>query len=72
MLDMNAAYPEKAGAEYFWDRIVTGGVILSDDYGHSRPNGGVIVQKRAFDDFAESKGGEVLTLPTGHGLVVKP
>src|SRR5262249_29377780 len=32
-LDMNCAMPEQRALEYFWDRIVPGGIILHDDYG---------------------------------------
>ncbi len=72
MLDLNVAAPERAAAEFFWDRIVPGGIILSDDYGHSRSGVGFIGQKIAFDEFARSKGVSVLTIPTGHGLILKP
>jgi hypothetical protein len=72
MLDMNVALPERAAAEYFWDRVVSGGIIISDDYGHSRPGAGFYGQKLAFDEFARLKNVEVLTIPTGHGLIIKP
>ena len=72
MLDMNAAAPERAAAEFFWERIVKGGLIVSDDYGHSHVGKGYYAQKVAFDNFARSKGVPVLSLPTGHGLIVKP
>jgi O-methyltransferase len=72
MLDLNVAAPERAAAEFFWDRIVPGGIILSDDYGHSRKGVGYYGQKLAFDEFARSKGLSVLTIPTGHGLIIKP
>lgn len=71
MLDMNCALPEKAAAEYLWDKVVPGGIVISDDYGHSRAGAGFIEQKRAFDEFANSKNLEVLTLPTGHGVLIK-
>jgi hypothetical protein len=51
--------------------VVPGGLILSDDYGHGRAGEGFYAQKLAFDAFAKSKGIEVLTLPTGHGLIIK-
>jgi O-methyltransferase len=67
-LDMNCAPPEIAAAEYFWDKLVTGGVILLDDYNWV----GYEPQKRAFDDFGARKGVEVLNLPTGQGMILKP
>ena len=33
-IDMNNAFPEIAAAEYFWDKVVSGAVMLLDDYGH--------------------------------------
>lgn len=66
-LDMNCAAPEIAAAEFFWDKMLSGAVIVLDDYGYS----GYIPQKRAFDDFASRKGVQVLSLPTGQGLIFK-
>lgn len=67
-IDMNCVYPEISAAEYFWRKIISGGVILLDDYGFDKH----INQKEAFDDFAEKRGIEVLSLPTGQGLIFKP
>jgi hypothetical protein len=67
-LDMNCTPPELAAAEYFWDRIVPGGMILLDDYGFVSYED----QKLGFDDFAAKHGVEILALPTGQGLMIKP
>jgi predicted O-methyltransferase YrrM len=67
-IDMNCVMPEIAAAEYLWDRIVSGGVILLDDYGWQ----GAIAQKRAFDEFAQKRNTLVLPLPTGQGVILKP
>lgn len=67
-LDMNCAGPEIDAAEFFWPRMVSGAVMLLDDYGWL----GHAVQKRAFDDFAARKGVPLLCLPTGQGIIVKP
>ena len=66
-IDMNCAAPEIAAAEYFWDKLVPGGIVLLDDYGW--PNH--IVQKRAFDEFAARRGARILGLPTGQGMIIK-
>ncbi len=66
-LDMNCAKPELAAAEYFWSRIVPGGMILLDDYGFVSYED----QKRGFDSFAKKHGLEILALPTGQGLLIK-
>lgn len=67
-LDMNAAVPEIAAAEYFWPRMSSGAVIVLDDYGWPFHE----VQKREFDDFAAHRGVQVLPMPTGQGLIFKP
>lgn len=67
-LDMNCAAPEIAAAEYFWDKLVPGAVIVLDDYGWQKHD----EQQPAFDRFAREKGVMVLLLPTGQGLIFKP
>jgi O-methyltransferase len=67
-LDMNNAKPEIAAAEYFWDKLVSGAVMILDDYGFPAH----IFQKKAFDEFAEKKGVQILSLPTGQGIIFKP
>jgi hypothetical protein len=67
-IDMNNVTPEIAAAEYFWDRLVPGAMVLLDDYGFVSYE----EQKRGFDRFARDRGVEVLALPTGQGLIVKP
>ncbi len=66
-LDMNAVGPEIASIEYFWPKITAGGVIVLDDYN----NIGHEPQKRGFDDFCRNHGKQVLSLPTGQGLIFK-
>lgn len=67
-IGMNCVKPEIAAAEFFWDRLVRGAIMLLDDYGWALH----IHQKHAFDQFALSKGVQVLSLPTGQGLILKP
>jgi hypothetical protein len=66
-IDMNNLVPEIAALEYFWDKVVKGGVIILDDYGFPIH----IEQKKAFDKFAAEKKHEILSLPTGQGLILK-
>jgi O-methyltransferase len=68
-IDMNCAEPEIAAAEFFWDKISAGGVIVLDDYCYSEHYD---VQNKAFDEFARGRNIEVLALPTGQGLIFKP
>jgi hypothetical protein len=66
-IDMNCVEPEIAAANYFWEKIVPGGVIILDDYGFNLH----IEQKIAFDKFALDKGVQILQLPTGQGVIFK-
>lgn len=67
-LDMNVVKPEIAASEYLWDRLLPGAAIVLDDYNWI----GYEVQKAGFDRFARERGVEVLSLPTGQGLMFKP
>jgi hypothetical protein len=66
-IDMNCAYPECAAFEYFWNRLSPGAIVLLDDYAYH----GTECQAEAIDAVAQSLGFNVLSLPTGQGLVVK-
>jgi O-methyltransferase len=66
-IDMNLAYPEKCALEFFWPKLLTGAVIVLDDYAWVN----CYEQKAIHDAFARSRGTEVLTLPTGQGLLIK-
>lgn len=68
-VDMNCVQPEIDALEFFWDKIVSGGLIILDDYGYANVTND---QKRAHDEFARSKNVEILTLPTCQGLLIKP
>lgn len=66
-LDMNSAAPECAALEFFWPLLSARGLILLDDYAyfHSNPQGD------ALDILARRLGIEILSLPTGQGLILK-
>jgi len=66
-LDMNNADAEIAAAEYFWDRMVGGSVILLDDYGHPS----CIYHRKKFDEFCKKRNVQVLSLPNGQGLIFR-
>ena len=67
-IDMNNATPEIAAAEYYWDRLVSGAIMILDDYAwKTHP-----VQKREFDKFADRKDVQILSMPTGQGFIFKP
>ncbi|HEV2694093.1 MAG TPA: TylF/MycF/NovP-related O-methyltransferase [Verrucomicrobiae bacterium] len=67
-IDMNCAMPEKAALEFFYPKLVSGGVVVFDDYGHR----GHDLQKQLADSVAANFGNTILTLPTGQGLLLKP
>ncbi|PQJ10750.1 hypothetical protein CJD36_012325 [Flavipsychrobacter stenotrophus] len=66
-VDMNCVQPEADTLNYFWDKMAPGGIIILDDYGNVTNE-----QKKAHDEFARSKGVEVLSLPTCQGIIIKP
>ena len=68
-IDMNCVQPEVDALEFFWDKMVSGGVIVLDDYGYANASHD---QKQAHDRFAASKNVQILTLPTCQGLLIKP
>ncbi|MDT5093603.1 MAG: O-methyltransferase [Mycobacterium sp.] len=67
-IDMNIALPERAAMEHFWPKLTSGAIVVLDDYGWN----GMHEQKETHDEFAASQGCEILTLPTGQGLLIKP
>jgi len=67
-VDMNLVFPEIAALEFFWERLVPGGIVVLDDYafaGH-RP------QHEAVDAFAVRRNVPVYSSPTGQGLILRP
>lgn len=66
-MDLNAAAPTLCALEYAYVRLVTGGVILFDDYGWYRYSD----QRKVIERFFAEQLEEVIALPTGQGLLVK-
>lgn len=66
-LDMNIAYPERKAIEYFWPMLTPGAMVVLDDYGWVDYE----EQRHTMDEFAGKVGVEILTLPTGQGIMVK-
>ena len=67
-IDMNNANAEIAAIDHLWDKLVFGGVIVLDDYAYGEE---FIEQKIAWDKFAKLNNFDILTLPTGQGLIIK-
>jgi hypothetical protein len=66
-IDLNCSSPEVAALEFFWDRLVTGALVLLDDYAFY----GYREQKVAMDALADRLGTMVASLPTGQGLLIR-
>lgn len=67
-LDMNCTAPEIAAIRYFWNRLTPGAFVVLDDYAYS----GYEEQYEAFNRFAAEQGVEIVSLPTGQGLLLRP
>lgn len=66
-IDLNSAAPEILCMQHLWEKVVKGGIIIFDDYGFP----GCIEQRNAHNSFALQKSHEILSLPTGQGLLIK-
>jgi hypothetical protein len=66
-IDMNSAAPECAALEYFWPKLSPGAIVLFDDYARREyPE-----LREALDPTARKLGANVLSLPTGQGMIVR-
>jgi O-methyltransferase len=63
-IDLNSAVAEKAALDVLKSKLVSGAIVLFDDYGGF----GGENQAKVHEHFAESMGGRLLTLPTGQAL----
>ena len=66
-IDLNSAKPTLAVLEYFYNKILPGGVILFDDYGSSYYE----ETKKIVDIFFETKKGAIFPLPTSQTVYFK-
>jgi len=67
-IDVDLYQPTYDCLEFFYERMVPGGIILCDDYGSSKCPGA----KKAFDKFVSDKIElTVIHLPTGQGFIIK-
>ena len=66
-IDMNCAMPEQKTLEFFWDRLSVGAVVLLDDYSYY----GHDCQRDAIDAAARYRGADILSLPTGQGVIIR-
>jgi O-methyltransferase len=66
-IDLNAAQPEVAAMQILIPQLVPGGIIILDDYGFPETT----ESRVAHDLLANKLGYEILSLPTGQGLIIK-
>ncbi|MCP4380698.1 MAG: methyltransferase [Hyphomicrobiales bacterium] len=66
-IDMNSSAAEIAALDVLFDRVVSGGIIVFDDYGWR----GYRAQQLAEDEWVGKRGQRILELPSGQGLLVK-
>jgi len=66
-IDLNSPAAEIAALEHLFDRVVSGGYIVFDDYGWKQFK----KQRDAENKFMAERGHFILELPTGQGLVIK-
>jgi len=64
LIDLNSAKATLSSLEFFFPRLVSGGIILFDDYGWI----GYKDTKRVIDKFFYDKPGIILKLPTGQAI----
>jgi len=67
-LDLNSAEPERLVLDTLWPRMVRGGVVLHDDYGHR----GFEAQRKMIDAHCTLNNIMPLVMPTGQALFIKP
>jgi len=65
-IDMNGAVAERAALEYFYDKMVPGGIIYFDDYGWDYPE-----LRATVDEFFLNKQEKLLHFPSGNSIVIK-
>lgn len=66
-IDLNSPAAEIGALELLFERMVSGAILVFDDYGWKQ----FYKQKEAEDEFMDRLGYKILELPTGQGMVVK-
>jgi hypothetical protein len=66
-IDVDLYQPTRDSLEFFYPRLVAGGIIVMDDYGFLTCPGAKI----AADEFSQAVGVQVLHLPTGQGVIIR-
>jgi hypothetical protein len=66
-IDLNSAIPTMAALEYFWGRMIPGGIALFDDFAWP----GYEDTRAKIELWSDAQGVPILHLPTGQAMIVK-
>ena len=66
-VDVDLYRPTLDACEYFYPRLVPGGVLLFDEYGFPAARG----ERDAVDEYFADKSESPIVLPTGQAIVLK-
>lgn len=66
-IDLNSSIATKAALDFFYEKILHGGVILFDDYSHR----GYEDTMKMIDHYFENKDGILMPIPTGQAIFFK-
>lgn len=64
-IDLNSSTATLATLNFFYNKLISGGIVLFDDYG------GFTETQKVIDNFFLGKDGHFLNLPTGQGIFIK-
>lgn len=66
-IDVDLYQPTRDATEFFYERLVPGGILVNDDYGsHACPGA-----RRAFDEVMHGRPEKIIELPTAQAFIVK-
>jgi hypothetical protein len=66
-VDVDLYHPTRDSLEFFWPRLMPGGMVVCDDYGFATCPGA----KQALDEFFTKRAAAIIELSTGQALVTK-
>ncbi len=64
-IDLNSKEATLSSLDFFYEKVVSGGVIIFDDYGRIK------YEKEVIDNFFENKKGIFVPFPTGQAIFIK-
>jgi hypothetical protein len=64
-IDLNSKDATKSSLDFFYDKLMSGGIVLFDDYG------GFDDTRKVIDNFFDNKNGHFINYPTGQGVFIK-